>query len=126
MKTRIWLGCLIAAALLVAGCAAAGRSRDFRPIDQASLSRVTQGATTGAEVLRLFGPPSQIVRLSNGNAYVYTSKLTKTTGLWLAIVTFVNMDTRQDQVVFFLNHKDVVTHHGASFQAGEASYGLPF
>jgi len=89
MKTRIWLGCLIAVALFVAGCAAAGRSRDFRPIDQASLSRVTPGATTGAEVLRLFGPPSQIVRLSNGNAYVYTSKLTKTTGLWLAIVTFV-------------------------------------
>jgi len=126
MKRRFLLWTLIAAAFLLAGCAAAGRTREFRPIDQPALSRVTAGVTTGAEILKLFGPPTRIVRLSNGNAYVYTSKLTKTTGLWLAVVTFVNMDTRQDQVVFFLNPQDVVTHWGASFNAGEAAYGLPF
>jgi len=126
MQRRLLLSGLIVLTILAAGCAAVGRTRDFRPIDPSSLSRITPGVTTGAEIVRLFGPPSQIIRLSNGNAYIYTSKLTKTTGLWLAIVTFVNMDTRQDQVVFFLNSQDVVTHHGASFHAGEASYGLPF
>lgn len=126
MTKRLLFSGLIVLVLFAAGCAAVGRTRDFRPIDQSSLSRVTPGVTTGAEVMRVFGPPSQIVRLSNGNAYIYSSKLSKTTGLWLAIVTFVNMDTRHDQVVLFLNSQDVVTHHGASFQAGEASYGLPF
>ncbi len=126
MARRAIFAGLILMILFAAGCAAVGRTRDFRPIEPSSLSRVTPGVTTGAEVIRLFGPPSQIVRLSNGNAYLYSSKLSKTTGLWLAIITFVNMDTRQDQVVFFLNSQDVVTHHGASFHAGEASYGLPF
>jgi hypothetical protein len=126
MARRLLLSGLIVLTIVAAGCAAVGRTRDFRPIDQSSLSRITPGVTTGGEIVRMFGPPSQIIRLSNGNAYVYTSKLTKTTGLWLAIVTFVNMDTRQDQVVFFLNSQDVVTHHGASFHASEASYGLPF
>ncbi|NPU83051.1 MAG: hypothetical protein HPY65_01075 [Syntrophaceae bacterium] len=126
MSRRLLLAGLIVLTLFTAGCAAVGRTRDFRPIDPSSLSRITPGVTTGAEVIRLFGPPSQIVRLSNGNAYIYSSKLSKTTGLWLAIITFVNMDTRQDQVVFFLNSQDVVTHHGASFHTGEALYGLPF
>ncbi len=126
MTRRLLLSGLIVLTLYAAGCAAVGRTRDFRPIEQSSLSRITPGVTTGAEVIRLFGPPSHLVKLSNCNAYIYSSKLSKTTGLWLAIVTFVNMDTRQDQVVFFLNAQDVVTHHGASFHAAEASYGLPF
>jgi hypothetical protein len=126
MKKRMILWGLAVALLFTTGCAAVGRSRDFRPIEPSSLSHIAPGTTTGAELMRLFGPPSRIVRLSNGNAYIYTSKLTKTTGLWLALVTFVNMDTREDRVVIFLNSRDVVTHWGSSFQAGEASYGLPF
>ncbi len=126
MARRVFFAGLILLILFAAGCAAVGRTRDFRPIEPSSLSRVTPGVTTGAEEIRLFGPPSQILRLTNGKAYLYTSKLSKTPGLWRAVITFLNIDTRQDQVVFFLNSQDVVTHHGASFHAGEASYGLPF
>ena len=108
------------------GCAVIGRGKDFRPIEENTLSQVTPGKTTAADVVKLFGPPSQIVKLSNGNAYVYDRSLSKATGLWFVFVTFANYDTQYDRIVFFINNNDLVTHYGSSFKSNGASYGLPF
>lgn len=108
------------------GCAVIGRGKDFRPIDEKTLTHVEPGKTTAAEVMGLFGPPSQIVKLSNGNAYIYDRSLSKATGLWLVFVTFANYDTQHDRIVFFLNNKDLVTHYGSSFKSDTSSYGMPF
>ncbi len=111
---------------ILSGCAVFGKGKDFKPFDQAALQQVTPGVTTAAEVTRLFGPPGKIVKLSNGNAYMYERSTEKLTGLWLVVVTFANWDTQHDRVVFFLNGQDVVTHVGSSFTAEAASYGMPF
>jgi hypothetical protein len=112
--------------LALSGCAVFGKGKDFKPFDPAALQQVTPGATTAADVTRLFGPPAKIVKLSNGNAYMYERSTEKLTGLWLVVVTFANWDTQHDRVVFFLNGQDVVTHVGSSFTAEAASYGMPF
>jgi hypothetical protein len=117
---------LALAAIVFSGCAVFGKGKDFKPFDQAALQQVTPGTTTAADVTRLFGPPVKIVKLSNGNAYMYERSTEKLTGLWLVVVTFANWDTQHDRVVFFLNGQDVVTHVGSSFTAEAASYGLPF
>jgi hypothetical protein len=108
------------------GCAVIGRGKDFRPIEEKALAQITPGKTTAADVMRLFGPPSQIVKLSNGNAYIYNRSLSKATGLWFVVVTFANYDTQHDRIVFFMNNSDLVTHYGSSFQSDTSSYGLPF
>lgn len=108
------------------GCAVIGRGKDFRPIEEKTLVQVTPGKTTAADVMRLFGPPSQIVKLTNGNAYIYNRSLSKATGLWLVLVTFANYDTQHDRIVFFLNSQDLVTHYGSSFKSDTSSHGLPF
>ena len=112
--------------IMVSGCAVIGRGKDFRPIEEKSLTQVTPGKTTAADVMRLFGPPSQIVKLSNGNAYIYDRSLSKATGFWLIVVTFANYDTQHDRLVFFVNNQDLVTHYGSSFKSDSASYALPF
>ena len=117
---------LALATIVFSGCAVFGKGKDFKPFDQAALQQVTPGATTAAEVTRLFGPPARIVKLSNGNAYMYERSTEKLTGLWLVVVTFANWDTQHDRVVFFINNQDVVTHVGSSFTAEAASYGMPF
>ena len=117
---------LALAAVVFSACAVFGKGKDFKPFDQAALQQVTPGATTAAEVTRLFGPPARIVKLSNGNAYMYERSTEKLTGLWLVVVTFANWDTQHDRVVFFLNGQDIVTHVGSSFTAEAASYGMPF
>ncbi|MBA4396710.1 MAG: hypothetical protein C0394_04920 [Syntrophus sp. (in: bacteria)] len=108
------------------GCAVIGRGKDFRPLEEKTLGQVTPGKTTAADVMRLFGPPSQIVKLTNGNAYIYNRSLSKATGLWFVLVTFANYDTQHDRIVFFLNNQDLVTHYGSSFKSDTSSHGLPF
>jgi len=108
------------------GCAGFGRGKDFRPFDENALTQVIPGKTTAAEVTKLFGAPSQIVKLSNGNAYVYERSVNKVTGLWLIILTFANYDIQYDRIVFFITKDDVVSHYGSSFKTEKASYGMPF
>ena len=126
MKTRyISMGFLIIVVLL-SGCAVIGRGKDFRPFDEQALTQIKPGQTTAAEVTKFFGAPSQIVKLSNGNAYVYARSLSKATGVWLIVLTLANYDTQHDRIVFFINQNDVVTHFGSSFKTGTAAYGMPF
>jgi len=122
--------CLVISILLAAsicmGCAVFGRGKDFKPFDENSLKQVTSGKTTASEVARLFGPPNKIVKLSNGNAYLYERSIEKATGLWLVVLTFGNWDKQYDRIVVFINNEDVVTHIGSSFNAETASYAMPF
>jgi hypothetical protein len=108
------------------GCAVFGRGKNFVPFDENALKQVTTGKTSASEVTQLFGPPNKIVKLSNGNAYVYERSIDKGTGLWLVLLTFANFDTQYDRIVFFINNDDVVTHFGSSFNSEAASYGMPF
>lgn len=126
MKSRtISLGLFILI-IFLSGCAVIGRGKDFRPFDEQVLTQIKPGQTTATEVTKLFGAPSQIVRLSNGNAYVYNRSLSKATGIYLVLVTLVNYDTQHDRIVFFVNKNDVVTHYGSSFKTDTAAYGTPF
>ncbi len=118
--------CVGALCLFLAGCAVLGRDKNFRPFEPEALSRIEPGRSTAADVTRLFGAPTQVVKLTGGNAYVYSRSLSKATGLWLVAITFVNYDTAYDQMVFFLDSQNVVTHYGRSVGSGEAAYGLPF
>lgn len=108
------------------GCAVFGRGKDFKPFDENSINQVTTGVTPASDVTRLFGPSNKIVKLSNGNAYLYERSINKATGLWLVILAFGNWDTQYDRIVFFINNDDVVTHFGISFNAETASYAMPF
>jgi hypothetical protein len=108
------------------GCAVFGRGKDFRPFEENTLAQVTPGKTTATEVTKLFGAPSQIVKLSNGNAYVYERSVNKVTGLWLVILAFGNYDTQYDRIVFFITKDDIVSHYGSSFKTEKASYAMPF
>ena len=126
MKRALRIMILLLVVFVAAGCAVIGRGRDFRPIEENTLSQVTPGKTTAADVVKLFGPPTQIVKLSNGNAYVYDRSLSKATGMWLVLVTFANYDTQYDRIVFFININDIVTHYGSSFKSNAAAYGMPF
>jgi hypothetical protein len=126
MKRACFLISIMLVTSVCAGCAVFGRGKDFKPFDENSLKQVTTGITSASEVTQLFGPPNKIVKLSNGNAYVYERSIEKATGLWLVILTFGNWDKQYDRIVFFINNNDVVTHFGSSFNAETASYAMPF
>jgi outer membrane protein assembly factor BamE (lipoprotein component of BamABCDE complex) len=111
---------------LYAGCAMFGKSKNYQPLDVSNLDELKAGETRASEVLEAYGSPSQVVKLSNGNAYVYERSVSKGTGIWLVILSLGNYETQYDRVVFFFDNGDILTHYGVSMNAEEASYGLPF
>lgn len=123
---KILIPALIIVLVSTSGCAIIGRDSDFRSFDSKSLTSVVPGKTTAGQVAQLFGAPTQVVKLSNGNAYMYTRGMSKGTVVYLILVTFANYDRKYDKIVFFFDKNDVLTHYGSSFNASEAAYGMPF
>jgi len=107
-------------------CAGWAKTKDYHPFDASGLDKLIPGKSTAAQVTEILGAPSEIVKLSNGNAYIYRRSLSKGTGLWLLIVSFGNYDEHYDQIVIFLDKKNIMTHFAVTLDAHKATYGLPF
>jgi len=112
--------------LICAGCFAFGTNKEYQPFDVEQLASIQPGETTAKEITELFGAPTTIVEMSNGNAFIYQRSVSKGTFIWLILFSFGNYDNQADQVVFFFDNQDLLTHYGVSLDADKASYGLPF
>ena len=112
--------------LLCTGCFVFGTNKDYHSFDPEALEAFQPGITTAADVSALLGAPTGTVELSNGNAYIYRRSVAKATLIWLVLLSFANYDTQVDQIVFFFDKNDLLTHYGASLNADKAEYGLPF
>ena len=99
---------------------------DDQTFDAGGLDDIVVKHTTAQQICNIFGAPVQVVKLSNGNAYIYRRSVAKATVVWLLLVSMGNYDKQYDQIVFFFNNNDMLTHYGASFNIEDASYGLPF
>jgi outer membrane protein assembly factor BamE (lipoprotein component of BamABCDE complex) len=120
------LAALAAILLLISGCAAVGKNIEYQSFDAGKLENVTPGRTTAGQVATLFGAPTQVVELSGGNAYVYERSVSKATGAYFVLISFVRYDQQYDRLVFFFNEDNVLTHYGFSLKADTSAYGLPF
>jgi outer membrane protein assembly factor BamE (lipoprotein component of BamABCDE complex) len=126
VKSGLCLGISLLILVLCAGCVILGKNTEFQPLDPTLLEPLVPGQSRAADVCKVLGAPSQVVELSNGNAYIYRRSVTKGTGVWLVLVSFVNAEEQHDLVVFFFDKSDLLTHYGVSLNAGKAAYGFPF
>jgi outer membrane protein assembly factor BamE (lipoprotein component of BamABCDE complex) len=117
--------------LLAPGCFFS-RSKVEAPLEPERIAQIEVGKSTKEDVTRLLGAPTDII-FSNKQldplrtfAYEYDRAVTKTTGLTLIIVTFINADTKRDHVLVFFDDRGVVSAVGARLDADDARYGLPF
>ena len=111
---------------LLSGCGIFGKTKEYHPFDTEKIERLTPGKTTATETTQHFGAPAEVVKLSNGNAYIYKRVVTKGAAFWLVLVSFGNFDTKYDQLVLFFNNDDILTHFGVSLNADKAAYDHPF
>ena len=117
--------CILLLVFFLSSCAGWVKNRDYHPFDAAELDKLTVGKSTVAEVTETLGAPSDIVKLSNGNAYIYRRSLSKGTGLWLLLLVFGNYEKHYDQVVIFFDKRNIMTHYGVTLDAHKAAYELP-
>ena len=125
MRSTFRVLAVLLVATLLSGCVVIGKNKQFQPFDSTKLDSLVPGQTKAAEVTEIFGAPSEVVELANGNAYVYQRTVTKGTVCWLVLVTFGNAEKQHDQLVFFFDLNDTLTHYGLSLDADKAKYGLP-
>ena len=118
---------LLAAAAIAAlsGCYL-GKKRDDRPWPSEVASKIEVGKSTKAEVLKLLGPPKQVVRLLESEAYMYVATVEKTSGIFLLILNLSRTDRQYDAVTVIINRQDIVTAVGSRLSADEAEYGMPW
>jgi len=115
-----------AVALLVLNGCYFSRKKDDRPWPMDVVSKIEVGKTTKAEVLKLLGPPKQIIRLLESEAYMYIASVEKSSGLVLVVLNLSRSDRQYDAVTVIINRQDVVTAVGSRFSADEAEYGPPW
>ena len=109
----------------LSGCLVIGKNKEYQSFDSTELDKLVSGQTKATEVTEIFGAPSKVVELANGNAYVYKRSVTKGTICWLVLLTFGNAEKQHDQLVFFFDLEDTLTHYGLSLDADKAKYGFP-
>ena len=125
MRSTVKILAVLLITTLLSGCIVLGKNKQFQPFDSTELDKMVPGQTKAAEVTEIFGAPSEVVELANGNAYVYKRTVTKGTVCWLVLVTFGNAENQHDQLVFFFDLNDTLTHYGLSLDADKAKYGFP-
>ncbi len=125
MRLVSYLVTILVITAFLSGCVVFGKNKEYRPFDSTELDKLTPGESRASEVTEIFGSPTRVVKLANGNAYVYQRTITKGTMLWCILVTFGNAEKQHDRLVFFFDLEDTLTHYGVSLDAAEADYGLP-
>jgi len=115
----------LVALVLLSGCYVS-KKKDDRTWLPEVVARIEVGKTTKAEVLTLLGPPKQIIRLLESEAYMYVASVEKNSGLVLLVLNLSRSDRQYDAVTVIINRQDVVTAVGSRFSADEAEYGPPW
>lgn len=96
------------------------------PLGPGALVGLEVGKSTSGDVVQRLGAPTEVVQLGLRSAYRYDHTVTKRTGLVLIIVGLLEAQTRSDRVWLFFDEQGTLTHHGSTFEAGEARYGMPW
>ncbi len=86
---------------------------------------ISIGISTAQDVCEIFGAPDDVIKLNKGEAYFYRFEHTKSTGLFLLIVNFYRVDTKEDRVVFFFDNKRILQYYGITMNSNKTRYGLP-
>ncbi|MEW6071405.1 MAG: hypothetical protein AB1726_02265 [Planctomycetota bacterium] len=117
------LACLVP--LFLAGCFIS-RTTVNEPLPPGPIEALRPGETTAADVLRLFGAPTEVVQLGRRTAYRFDASTSKRAGLLLLLVVLMNDDTRSDRIWVFFDENDVLTHVGATFDSHDPVYAMPW
>jgi outer membrane protein assembly factor BamE (lipoprotein component of BamABCDE complex) len=95
---------------LLGGCAQYENRRGVEVTWQDSVTdRLVRGETTRKEVLRLLGPPSQVISMEEETVLYYLFERSKGEGVILIVYNRMKIDTDYDRAVLFFDENDILT-----------------
>ncbi len=102
-----------------------GESHRHRPLAPDVVAALDPGVSTASDVVAALGAPTEVVQLGHRSAYRYDYGVEKQTGLFLLVVALTRVESAEDRTWLFFDAEGVLTHVGATFESGEAEFGLP-
>ena len=118
LKTIIILLCL---GMLVS-CAQYNNKRGVEVVWQPEvMGSLVEGKSTRRDVLKLLGPPSQVIALGDETVLYYLFEYSKGQGLILIVYNRVKVDTQYDRAIFFFDENDVLTESATHIQPRDKS-----
>tara|TARA_R110001599_G_scaffold353231_1_gene591089 strand:+ start:177224 stop:177595 length:372 start_codon:yes stop_codon:yes gene_type:complete len=104
------IACLFAAVL--AGCAQYENKRGVEVTWQDDVTRhLVPGKTSRKEVLKLLGPPSQVISLEEETVLYYLFERATGSGVILILYNRFQVDTHYDRAILFFDANDVLTDY---------------
>ena len=87
-----------AAALALLGGCYFGKKNEDRPWSVDAVKKIEVGKTTKAQVLQILGPPKEVVRLLESEAYMYIHSIEKSSGTYLVVLNLSRTDRQMGDV----------------------------
>jgi outer membrane protein assembly factor BamE (lipoprotein component of BamABCDE complex) len=100
--------CLLAAVL--GGCAQYENKRGVEVTWQDTVtSHLVRGETSRKDVLRLLGPPSQVIALEEESVLYYLFERSRGDGVILIVYNRMEINTHYDRAILFFDENDILT-----------------
>ena len=104
------IACLYAA--LLTGCAQYENKRGVEVTWQDDVTKhLVPGQTSRKEVLRLLGPPSQVISLEEETVLYYLFERSRGSGVILIVYNRMEINTHYDRAILFFDANDVLTDY---------------
>ena len=104
------IACLFTACL--AGCAQYENKRGVEVTWQDNVTQhLVPGETSRKEVLKLLGPPSQVISLEEETVLYYLFERSKGNGVILIVYNRMEINTHYDRAILFFDANDVLTDY---------------
>jgi outer membrane protein assembly factor BamE (lipoprotein component of BamABCDE complex) len=95
---------------LISGCVQFKSKRGVEVAWQEQvMAQLQPGQATRKDVLKLLGPPSQVISLEEETVLYYLFEKAEGDGLILIVYNRMEIDTRYDRAIFFFDGNDVLT-----------------
>lgn len=85
-----------------------------------AISGLNIGESTRKDVLKLLGPPSQVIALDDETVFYYLYEYSRGEGLVLIVYNQVDIDTSYDRAIFFFDKNDLLTDFATHVQSTDA------
>lgn len=101
MKNLLFMGMV---ALFLSSCFTVSDQQGVDNLwrEESRAQNISEGKTTQNEIIKLFGPPSQIINLDTGSVFYYLLQEKRGKGAFLLIYNFKTERVNYDRAIFFL------------------------
>lgn len=111
MKKNLAIGVILI--LIVAGCAIhTAKVETGKKIDESTIAKITDGETSGSQILVWFGAPTKNTRLGKEELFVYKQCTTDSSSVTVSSFGSTKSKEKCDELSIVLDEDGIVKNHG--------------